>query len=128
MNDIQGLDDIKILINKFYSRVRKDDLLGPIFQEKIPGDWGPHLQIMYDFWYTVLFAKAAYRGNPFMKHAEMPIYAGHFDKWVALFHQTIDELFAGSIADDAKQRAIKMSLLFQSRLADIRNSGMKPVF
>ncbi|MEO5681292.1 MAG: group III truncated hemoglobin [Chitinophagaceae bacterium] len=128
MTDIQGPDDIKLLIDSFYFAVRKDELLGPIFQQKIPGDWAPHLQVMYSFWNSVLFASGGYRGNPFMKHAGMPIYSQHFERWIVLFHQTIDGLFAGSVADDAKQKAVKMSLLFQYKLNDIRAGGTTPLF
>ena len=63
-----------------------------------------------------------------MKHVSLPIYKEHFDRWVALFHQTIDELYAGNIADDAKQRAVKMSELFQGKLNEIRASDRKPLF
>jgi hemoglobin len=128
MKDIESYEDIKVMIDEFYRRVQKDDLIGPVFIAKIPGDWQPHLNIMYDFWYTVLFAKAAYRGQPFIKHATLPIYKEHFDRWIALFHQTIAELYSGNVADDAKLRAVKMSQLFQEKLKEIRSGNSKPLF
>jgi hemoglobin len=128
MKDIESYEDIKKVIDEFYNRVQKDDLIGPVFLERIPGDWQLHLTIMYDFWYTVLFAKAAYRGQPFIKHATLPIHKEHFDRWIALFHQTIDELYTGKITEDAKQRAVKMSLLFEEKLKEIRSGNTKPLF
>ena len=128
MDDIKTFEDISLVVDVFYDRVRKDPLLGPVFMERITGSWEPHLQTMRNFWYTVLFAQAAYRGNPFMKHINLPVQAMHFERWIQLFHQTIDELFTGSVADDAKQKAVKMGLLFQSKLNEIRNSRSKPVF
>jgi hemoglobin len=128
MTDIENYEDIKIVIDTFYKRVQKDDLIGPIFMDKIFGDWQPHLTIMYDFWYTVLFGKAAYRGQPFAKYVTLPVYKEHFDIWIVLFHQTIDELYAGIIAENAKERAVKMSLLFQEKLKEMRSGNMKPLF
>jgi hemoglobin len=36
---------------------------------------------------------------------QMPLQKAHFDRWQALFNQTIDELFEGELAQQAKQRA-----------------------
>jgi hemoglobin len=47
--DIEGIADIKILVNAFYEKVRMDETLAPIFNRHIPGDWTPHLETMYRF-------------------------------------------------------------------------------
>ncbi len=121
MNDIQTKDDIKRLVDAFYSRVKKDELLGPVFHEKIK-DWGPHLELMYDFWNTVLFGKSGYRGNPFSKHITLPVKAEHFARWVKLFHETLDALFEGIVANNAKSKASKISLLFQHKLNELQSA------
>lgn len=121
MNDIRDKEDVKIFVDAFYTKVRIDQLLGPIFAAKIPNDsWEPHLERMYSFWYTVLFAARDYSGNPFSKHASLPIQKNHFERWVGLFLETIDENFQGIRAEDAKMRAIKMGQLFQSKLEYIQ--------
>ena len=125
--DIRNYDDVTLMVNEFYRRVKEDELLGPVFMEKIPGDWEPHLQILRKFWYTVLFGEPGYMGNPFMKHTSLPIDKDHFDRWIKLFYQTIDDLFSGERAEDAKLRAGRMSLLFQTKLADMRQNNMKPL-
>lgn len=129
MNDIQDKGDVKIFVDAFYKKVRIDMTLGPVFAAKIPDDnWPPHLERMYSFWHTVLFAVRDYSGNPFSKHATLPIQKNHFKKWVELFIRTIDEHFAGEKAEDAKMRAIKMGHLFQSKLEYIQaNQNFKNI-
>ena len=121
MNDIRDKEDIKVFVDAFYSKVRKDMLIGPVFAAKIPDDnWGPHLERMYSFWNTVLFAHRDYRGNPFSKHASLPIQKQHFERWISLLNETIDEYFEGDKADEVKMRANKMGALFQSKLEYLR--------
>lgn len=121
MNDIQNKNDVKIFVDEFYKKVRVDNLLGSVFAAKIPNDhWPAHLERMYSFWHTVLFAVKDYTGNPFAKHASLPLQSIHFHRWIELFTQTIDENFSGERAEDAKTRAIKMGKLFQSKIAHIQ--------
>ena len=129
MNDIQNKDDVKIFVDSFYEKVRKDMLIGPVFAAKIaPGRWPAHLERMYSFWNTVLFAVRDYHGNPFSKHAPLPLKEQHFDRWMELFVETIDENFAGEVADDAKMRAVKMGKLFLSKLQYIQaNDNFKSI-
>jgi len=123
MNDIVDKDDVKIFVDAFYSRVQIDELIGPVFNAKIPdGNWTPHLERMYSFWNTVLFAQRDYSGNPFSKHASLPIQKPHFERWIQLFIKTIDEHFEGEKAEDAKMRATKMGILFNSKLEYIQNN------
>jgi len=123
MNDIADKKDVKIFVDAFYKQVRIDELIGPVFSAKIPDDnWTPHLERMYSFWNTVLFATRDYQGNPFSKHASLPLQGIHFQTWVSLFHETIDEHFKGERANDAKMRADKMGKLFQSKLEHIQSN------
>lgn len=122
MKEIENINDIKCFVNAFYTKVQNDELLAPIFASKIPdGAWDKHLNRMYDFWGTVLLGEKKYRGNPFSKHAMLPIQGKHFDHWIQLFTETIDAHFQGDKATEAKERAAKMALLFSSKLEYIRN-------
>lgn len=114
--DIAGLNDIKLLVDDFYSRVKLDDLLSPIFFEHIPGDWGPHLIKMYQFWNAALFGEKGYVGNPFARHAHMPLTQAHFERWLFWFDQTVNTHFEGPVADDARRRAFIMANTFLNRL------------
>lgn len=116
MKDIENIDDIKLLVDEFYGRVRADSLIGPVFLDKITGDWQPHLDKMYAFWNAALFGVIGYKGQPFAKHAPLPIEQEHFERWLGLFMATIDNHFEGRVADDAKNRAVLMADMFLSRL------------
>ena len=100
--------------------MRKDDLIGPIFSDKITGDWQPHLNKMYVFWNAALFAVPGYKGNPFSKHAPLKIDSPHFKRWLYLFNETIDGNFKGPMADDVKRRASLMADIFLVKLGQMR--------
>ena len=129
MPDIKDKRDIKVLIDAFYEKVRKDAKIGSVFAARIKDqEWPKHLEVMYSFWNTVLFAKNDYHGNPFSKHQSLPIYQEHFDQWVALFRQSINDHFEGPKANEAMERANKMALMFMSKLEHIRaNSSFKNI-
>lgn len=121
MNDITNKEDIKVFVDAFYAKVRKDMLIGAVFAARIANDrWPSHLERMYSFWNTVLFAQQDYRGNPFAKHADLPIQQLHFERWIELLIATIDETFVGEKAEEVKKRAAKMSIMFQAKLEHIR--------
>ncbi len=116
MTDISNIEDIQLLVNTFYERVGQDDLIGPIFNEKLEGKWQHHLEKMYQFWQTVLLEEHTYSGRPFPPHAKLPVNAEHFDRWKTLFNSTVDEFFVGAKADEAKWRAEQMAKMFLSKI------------
>ncbi len=123
MNDIKNKDDIAIFVNLFYTKVRRDDLIGPIFNRIIAAeDWPAHLEKLTNFWNTVLFGEIDYRGNPFSKHVNLPIDAQHFNRWIELLTATIKENYEGVCANDVLAKANKMSLMFQAKLNHIRKN------
>jgi hemoglobin len=120
--EILTLEDIKLLVDTFYDRIRTDELLAPIFNERIQDKWPVHLEKMYRFWQTVLLEEHTYFGSPFMPHAQLPVHREHFATWLALFNKTVDELFTGAKADEAKWRAAKMAELFEAKITHARNN------
>lgn len=126
-NDILTLEDIKLLVDSFYARVRKDDLLGPIFNEKIGNKWPEHLEKLSRFWQTILLQEHTYYGSPFAPHAELPVDKNHFDRWLYLFFETVDENFTGEKAKEAKTRAEKMAQMFYSKISYYRQNNSKPL-
>ena len=120
-NDIASLEDIKLLVNTFYSQVQTDDFLGPIFNEKIGNGWPEHLEKMYSFWQTILLEVHTYSGSPFPPHKQLPVAKEHFDRWMELFTQTTDSLFTGALADEAKFRAKNMAEMFNYKIEYFRN-------
>ena len=125
--DIENIDDIKKMVNTFYSKVRKDNLIGPIFNDKIQNHWDEHLNKLHSFWQSILLKEQTYFGYPFPPHAQLPINKTHFDRWLSLFTETVDNLFAGPVADEAKNRAYSISDIFQGKLEYLHNKpGKKP--
>ncbi|QHS57568.1 group III truncated hemoglobin [Mucilaginibacter sp. 14171R-50] len=125
--EILTIDDIKLLVDTFYQRVQADDLIGPIFNERIEGRWPEHLEKMYRFWQTVLLSEHTYFGSPFPPHAKLPVDHQHFAHWLALFSNTVDELFTGEKADEAKWRAGKMAEMFEFKIAYAKKNPLNIV-
>jgi hemoglobin len=114
--DIQNIEDVKLMVNTFYERIQKNEVLGPIFEERVGGRWPEHLEKMYRFWQTILLAEHTYNGTPFPPHARMPINESHFVIWVKTFTTTVDDLFKGDVAEEAKKRGTLMAAIFNSKL------------
>ncbi len=108
--DIQNRDDIFKLVDTFYAKIRKDDELGPIFNNVI-NDWPHHLDHLTNFWESQLFMKNVFRGNPMKKHVIIDKITDNaldndlFGLWLQYWLGTIDELFEGEVANLAKERA-----------------------
>lgn len=119
VNDIKGYDDIKELVDTFYGHLQQDERLGYIFNEVVKLDWSEHLPVMYKFWTTVLFSEPAYKGNPRAAHEKVQamlhsstgsgIQRSDFERWLELFHGTVDELFVGPTADRAKASSAQIA-------------------
>jgi hemoglobin len=105
-----GIDDAMIdrLVRTFYGKVRKDPLLGPVFDARI-ADWEPHLQRMCAFWSSVALMSGVYSGRPMEKHLPLPVDARHFDRWLALFEQTAHEVCRPAAAEHFIERAHRVA-------------------
>ena len=111
--DIITRKDIEMLVSRFYERVNADPLLAPQFSHV---NWETHLPIMYNFWSSMMLGEQTYRGNPFQKHASLPLEREHFAVWLHLFFETVNELFTGEKAEEIKERAQNIALVFQHRM------------
>lgn len=116
MKTIQNRSDVSQLVNLFYAKIRKDELLGPIFNKHIADkEWPAHLSKLTDFWETNLFGIIKFKGNPSAKHinvdaqSDYTIEQNHFGKWLQLWFETVDELYEGELAAKAKEAARRMS-------------------
>ena len=105
-----GLDEtiLTALVHDFYSRVRADAVLGPIFADRI-ADWAKHLDRMVAFWSSVALMTGRYHGAPMPAHATLPVSWAHFDRWLALFRQTADEVCPPEGAAHVIERAERIA-------------------
>jgi hemoglobin len=120
MNDIQTRNDIETLINAFYAKVRVNRVIGHIFNDIAKVNWDTHLPTMYSFWSSILLGEQTYSGNPMIKHIALSkiasMTATEFSEWIRLFHETVDELFKGEKAMEAKSRASNIARLMLHKI------------
>lgn len=108
--------DVKKLVDTFYQKVNADPILSLVFNTEANVDWQIHLKKMYEFWGMQLIGTYGYTGNAFFPHTKLSIEKIHFEKWLELFLETVDENFIGDIAELAKHKAKNMSRVFQYKL------------
>ena len=125
LRDIESRADCERLVRTFYGRALDDPIIGWIFVDVAKLDLEAHVPVIASFWETILLGGRGYSGGAFRPHAELharvPLRAGHFERWLTLWRQTVDELFAGERAELAKAHALRVARAFHSRL-----EGMPP--
>jgi hemoglobin len=113
LNDIQTRDQVELLVERFYEKVKSDSLLAPIFSHV---DWPKHMPTMYNFWSSMLLGDRSYAGNPMTNHLALKINRTHFEQWLKLFRSTVDELYKGEKAEEAKMRAESIAGILQHKM------------
>ena len=107
--DLDSRQEIAEMVRRFYADVAMDDLLGPIFNDVAKVDWPEHLQKLTAFWCRALLGMPTYSGNPFRAHASVndqrPLTVAHFNRWLLLFHDTVELGWAGPNASRACELA-----------------------
>ena len=79
--------EVTALVHTFYARVRKDEVLGPIFEAHVT-DWDRHLARLADFWSAILRRTGRFTGAPMPKHAALPnLSSALFERWLTLFRE-----------------------------------------
>jgi hemoglobin len=118
--DIENRADVELLVNTFYGKVRVNNVIGPIFNDVVKVDWDHHLPRMYSFWSSLLIGEHSFSGNPMQKHVEISRMASmtetEFSEWLILFNHTVDELFLGEKAHEAKIRAANIARLMLHKI------------
>ncbi|HFC00271.1 MAG TPA: group III truncated hemoglobin, partial [Phaeodactylibacter sp.] len=113
--DIQSRKDIEKLVRVFYEKLLDDDLLQHFFVEITAIDLTTHLPIIFDFWESVLFQVGKYKNDTLDIHLELNhkyrLQTAHFNRWLELFNQTLDELFEGKKTQEAKDRALSIATI-----------------
>jgi hemoglobin len=113
--DIKTEEDVAKVIREFYNVAAKDATIGHFFDNI---DWEHHFPRMIGFWSFILLDKEGYKGNVLEKHMHLDLHQPHFDVWLSIFINTIDNNFAGEKAELAKQRARIMAFTFKSKFPE----------
>jgi hemoglobin len=105
-----GIDETMIdrLVRKFYSRARRDPLIGPIFDREVR-DWEAHFTRMRDFWSSVTLMSGRYHGQPMVAHKSLPVDARHFERWLELFGEAAREVCPRAAAAHFIERARRIA-------------------
>ena len=125
--DIETREDVLAIVRSFYSKVRDEKTLGPIFNQMIQ-NWEEHFETLTDFWETNLFGYIKYKGNPIAVHRQVDrsfqekITDKHFGIWLNLWFATLDELHTGERVEITKRRARKMATHLMIRIHEDRVS------
>jgi hemoglobin len=119
-NDVSE-DDIRRLVDAFYSAVRDDGLIGPVFAERVR-DWSVHLPKMYSFWSSVVRRTGRYAGRPFEAHQQIDGLSGpHFERWLALWEVTVERELAArppAVREAFRIAAQRMAASLSGRLTE----------
>jgi hemoglobin len=118
--DLACREDVAALLNDFYGRAFRDELLGPVFVDVAHMDLAAHLPVVCDFWETVLFHTGSYRRNALHPHQRLHARAhlgpAHFDRWLALWYATVDDRYTGPKAELAKVQATRIAGAMSRRI------------
>lgn len=117
----EGLDDavIRAVVDEFYARARRDDVIGPVFNRIIPdAEWPDHLSKIADFWSSMLLGTGRYTGRPMPKHMAIPeLSDAHFMRWLRLFRETVEEICPPEIAALFVERSERIGNSFRMNIS-----------
>jgi hemoglobin len=113
---------VSAVVHDFYARVRRDELIGPVFNRIIPEErWPHHLATITDFWSSMLLGTGRYAGRPMGKHLGIPeLTDAHFARWLKLFRATTEAHCPPEIAALFVDRAESIAYNFRLRIAQFR--------
>ncbi len=115
-------ENLRQMVNLFYTKVLKDELVGPFFIERLGDDmknekWIPHLELLTNFWASIALGDFEYKGNPFAPHASMQNLSREaFSRWLELFATTLDSIYIPQIANQLKERSSVIAENFMRNL------------
>ena len=98
----------------FYEKAICDEEIGRFFIDEIGDnikdqDWTDHIELLADFWLAKLLGEDTYYGNFVGAHVKMPhIKRESYARWLELFSQTADEVYAPDTAELFKTKAVQL--------------------
>ena len=127
--DIETREDINRLIVQFYEQVKKDSIIGFIFNDVVNMNWEVHIPVIVDFWETILLDNPVYKKNAMEVHYDLnkkiPLQQKHFSQWLLLFYTTVDNLYTGKIATLAKTRAKSIAAVMEFKMSGDNNNILR---
>lgn len=122
-NDIRNREDLLQLVTLFYEKLLADNSISFLFTDVARIDLSHHLPVLVDFWDNVLFQSDTYRKNAMQPHLDLhqqsPLTKAHFETWLRYFKASVDELFEGEKAFQAKERATSIATVMQIKISQL---------
>lgn len=118
--DLDDPVEIAEMVRRFYADVAQDGVLGPMFNDVARVDWSEHLPKLTAFWCRALLSMPGYEGNPYRAHQRIhdrrSLTRDHFERWLELFHETLDGGWAGPKVEHAKDLAHKVAMVHSKQI------------
>ncbi|MBX2877242.1 MAG: group III truncated hemoglobin [Saprospiraceae bacterium] len=128
-NDIRDRADIRKLVTSFYEQLLREEDFKHIFLEVAEVDVLDHIDKLIDFWESTLFQAGKYKGDTVEVHLDLnhtfKLNATHFSRWLEIFNQTVNDLFAGEIAKQAKQKALTLATIIRLKIDDLEQRRLE---
>ena len=120
---IEGITEERLseLVDLFYGRVRKDDLIGPVFNRAID-DWPEHLERLQAFWSSVMLTSGRYKGRPLPAHVKHgdSIRQASFDRWLELWREATEDVLPPAAAAAMQEKAGRIAESLSMGIASAR--------
>ena len=117
-NDVANRDDLYLIVSDFYKKLLVNKELKHFFEKFQDKDiLEKHLKVLVDFWDNILFYSGTYQKNAMQPHINLhkkkPFSQIHFETWLQLFNQSIDENFEGEQVNILKNRALSVATVMR---------------
>ncbi|MFT7583455.1 MAG: hemoglobin [Myxococcota bacterium] len=104
------------MVDRFYTAIREDPLLGPPFATRIES-WSIHLPRMVTFWRSILRRDPGFKPGPkgpppFIHRRFEELTLAHYERWLALFQATAQDVFEPAEAAHVHACACRMADVF----------------
>src|SRR4029078_11348575 len=121
--DISNRECLLKFLTLFYNKLLADSSISYLFTDVAKIDLPHHLDILVDFWDSILFQSDTYRKNAMQQHMilhqKSPLQKHHFETWLKYFNESVDELFEGEKAFLAKERAWSIATVMRIKISQL---------
>ena len=127
--DIQNRKDVQKIVNNFYQKLLSNKEFEHLFIKVAEIDVLTHIDIIIDFWESVLFQVGKYKRDLIDKHLALNhlhrLNEKHFEEWLQLFNESVDELYEGEKAKKAKDQAFSLAKIIRLKIDDLEKKRLE---
>ncbi len=120
--DLDSVEQIAMMVDRFYTDIRADEQLGPIFNDLAQVNWDTHLPKLTSFWSRALLGLGQFNGNPMAKHIainqQVPLTIELFNRWLTLFAANLEGSWEGPNTNRARAVAQNVARVHSSQLSN----------